>query len=864
VTASEAEGVEVSPPRARSLGVRARLLLAFFGISAFAVLAAAAGIYAFGEVGGRLDMVETRVQPTLSSLELLRSAERIVAAAPALLATTDRQRRDEVKAELEAAVGRLNGALADLKRDRTELSPLLEIEPIASSLMANLAALEDLVARRLDASERVATLRRDVFQTNDEVQRLFAPWQMMIDGQIAARFEGAQAADADDAREVARELALLFRLQQATEGAERQVSAAIDILAEASTTDQARRLPVFAFQLGRALADLEATAAGLDPKLRPLFLDQAAKLREFAEGPDSIPDARKRELALVGEGHARLAENASLSGELTAAVDRLANTAAQDISDATRDALMVQRLSTRVLVGLVVLSLLTSVLIVWLYVSRNIVRRLTALSDGMLAIAGGRLHAPVAAEGADEIAAMGRAVEIFRKNTLERDELLAEKEQAADRLEKQVEQRTRDLARSVEELRALGEVSQAVSSTLDVETVLATIVTRAVDLSGSYSGIIYEFDESDQTFRAKATHRISEEHLEALRAAPVRMGEGAVGRAGVTRTIFDVADIEIQRHLVAPQVWAVLSREGLRSLLAIPLVREERVLGGLVILRRQPGAFSSEVIGTLQTFAAQSVMAIQNARLFREIEEKSQQLEVASKHKSQFLANMSHELRTPLNAILGYTELILDSIYGDVPDRMRSVLERVQSNGLHLLGLINDVLDLSKIEAGQLTLSIADYSLADVVQSVFSAVESLASEKRLIFKVELPANLPAGRGDERRIAQVLLNLTGNAIKFTDAGEVAIRASAANGSFKIAVCDTGPGIATADQHKIFEEFQQADSSSTRKKGGSGLGLSISKRIIEMHRGRIWVESDVGRGSTFIFTLPVNIEHQAGLR
>jgi signal transduction histidine kinase len=303
-------------------------------------------------------------------------------------------------------------------------------------------------------------------------------------------------------------------------------------------------------------------------------------------------------------------------------------------------------------------------------------------------------------------------------------------------------------------------------------------------------------------------------------------------------------------------------RAGLRARLVVPLVSPERVIGALVIRRKQPGSFAKGTIELLQTFAAHSMLAIENARLFREIEEKGRELEIASKHKSQFLANMSHELRTPLNAILGYTELILDSIYGDPTEKMRTVLERLQANGKHLLGLINDVLDLSKIEAGQLTLSLDDYSLSDVVHGVVSAVEPLAAEKRLAFKAEVAPNLPTGRGDGRRLSQVLLNLVGNAIKFTDKGEVAIKASVSNGAFTVAVCDTGPGIAMEDQAKIFEEFQQADSSITRKKGGTGLGLSIAKRIIEMHGGRIWVESDPGKGSMFSFTLPVRVEMQAG--
>jgi signal transduction histidine kinase len=294
----------------------------------------------------------------------------------------------------------------------------------------------------------------------------------------------------------------------------------------------------------------------------------------------------------------------------------------------------------------------------------------------------------------------------------------------------------------------------------------------------------------------------------------------------------------------------------------VPLLGANRVVGALVVRRKAAGEFPEKTVNLLQTFAAQSVLAIQNARLFREIEVKSHQLEVASQHKSQFLANMSHELRTPLNAILGYTELVLDSIYGDMPQQMRGVLERVHSNGKHLLGLINDVLDLSKIEAGQLTLSLDDYSIKDVVHNVFAVVEPLATEKSLALKVELPNDLPTAHGDERRLTQVLLNLVGNAIKFTNSGEVLIKAAASNGAYTLSVRDTGPGIDPADQVKIFEEFQQADNSSTKTKGGTGLGLSIARRIVAMHGGRIWVESELGCGSTFFVNVPVEVEQQVG--
>jgi GAF domain-containing protein len=427
------------------------------------------------------------------------------------------------------------------------------------------------------------------------------------------------------------------------------------------------------------------------------------------------------------------------------------------------------------------------------------------------------------------------------------------------RLFEEVQTRTRELSQSVEELKALGDVSQAVNSTLDLEAVLTTIVAKAVELSGTEAGAIYTFEESRQEFRLRATYGMNEEMIKAIADQHITVQDPRMGAATLQRRAVQVSDLRDQPRTPLNEI---ILHAGYRAVLVVPLLRPDRIVGGLVVRRKQPGEFPKSTVDLLETFADQSVVAIQNARLFREIEEKSGELAEASKHKSQFLANMSHELRTPLNAILGYTELILDSIYGDPTEKMRTVLERLQANGKHLLGLINDVLDLSKIEAGQLTLSLDDYSLGDVVHGVVSAVEPLAAEKRLAFKAEVAPDLPTGRGDGRRLSQVLLNLVGNAIKFTDKGEVAIRAAVANGAFTVAVCDTGPGIPAADQAKIFEEFQQADSSITRKKGGTGLGLSIAKRIIEMHGGRIWVESEPGKGSTFCFTLPVRVEAQVG--
>ena len=419
------------------------------------------------------------------------------------------------------------------------------------------------------------------------------------------------------------------------------------------------------------------------------------------------------------------------------------------------------------------------------------------------------------------------------------------------------EARTGQLGQSVEEQKALVEISQVVSSTLDIETVLASIVRHAVQLSKTDAGTIYEFDEAEQVFMPRTNYGVNAEFIEALHEAAHGVGdETVIGRAAIKRAPEQIADLANVPDYPLPFV----KEAGFRAMLAVPLLREDRLFGGLVVRRKEAGWFSTPVVDLLQTFAAQSVVALHNARLFREIEEKGRELEIANKHKSQFLANMSHELRTPLNAILGYTELILDNIYGDVPEKIGEVLERLGKNGRHLLGLINDVLDLSKIEAGQLNLSLNEYSMGEVVQTVFTSVEALAAEKKLELKVKVPQDLSIARGDEQRIAQVLLNLLGNAIKFTDEGEVRVEVTASDETFLVSVADTGPGLSEADQKRIFDEFHQADGSNTREKGGSGLGLSIAKKIVEMHGGRIWVESNVGKGSTFRFTLPVRVERQ----
>jgi signal transduction histidine kinase/putative methionine-R-sulfoxide reductase with GAF domain len=413
------------------------------------------------------------------------------------------------------------------------------------------------------------------------------------------------------------------------------------------------------------------------------------------------------------------------------------------------------------------------------------------------------------------------------------------------RLFEEVQARNRDLT-------ALGEVGRAVSSTLDLKAVLKTIVDRAVNLSSTDAGSIFYYHKDTGSFELGETTGLDEEVVAKFRKLDISAKETGLGEAITKRQPLQFADLT--QRPSEPLRDAVL-QAGFRASLIVPLLAAEGPLGTLILRRRQPGEFPQSVVSLMQAFADQSAIALENARLFNEIAQKSRELEIASQHKSQFVANMSHELRTPLAAMLGYAELLRDGMFGELPEKSIRIIERVQANGKHLLGLINTVLDISKIESGQFKLSLVEYSLDSMVETVRVATESLASAKKLAFKTDVAKELPFGVGDEPRLTQVLLNLVGNAIKFTDVGEVCISADAKNDSFVVSISDTGPGIPDEERERIFDKFHQVDSTSTKTKGGTGLGLAIAKEIVEKHGGHIWVESIVGRGSTFRLELPV---------
>jgi signal transduction histidine kinase len=422
------------------------------------------------------------------------------------------------------------------------------------------------------------------------------------------------------------------------------------------------------------------------------------------------------------------------------------------------------------------------------------------------------------------------------------------------RLFTDLQTRTQELTRSVGQLTALGEVARAVSSTLELQTVLSTIVSRAIQLSGTDGGSVYEYDEATEEFSLRASRNLPEAYVEQVRDTRPRKGESAVGRVAQSREPVQIADIS-DPAAYESRVRNMLLQIGLRSLLAVPLIAEDQLVGALIVMRRRTGTFAAEEVALLQTFATQSALAIQNARLFREIEDKSRQLEAASQHKSEFLANMSHELRTPLNAIIGFSEVLTDRMFGELNEKQEEYLKDIYASGTHLLSLINDILDLSKIEAGRMELELTDFHLPTALDNAMTLVRVRATRRGIALHANVGDRLGEIRADERKIRQVVLNLLSNAIKFTpEGGLIEVGAVSKDGFVEVSVSDTGIGIAPEDQEKVFEEFRQVGTAA-KKVEGTGLGLTLCRKFVELHGGRIWVKSELGAGSTFTFTIPV---------
>jgi signal transduction histidine kinase len=425
----------------------------------------------------------------------------------------------------------------------------------------------------------------------------------------------------------------------------------------------------------------------------------------------------------------------------------------------------------------------------------------------------------------------------------------------------------RELQESLEHQTATSEVLQVISSSPGhLQPVYDTMLGKALQHCDAKFGGLFRYEEG--VFRGVSGIGVPEGLVYGVDQRALDPTANSDLKNLVTnRQPIHSADLRESASYLAgdPFIVGAVERGGARAALIVPLIKENTLIGVFAIYRQEVRSFTDKQIQLLENFAGQAVIAIENTRLFEEVQARTRELaktvedlEIASQHKNQFVANMSHELRTPLAAILGYAELIQEGFYGALPEKSMNALTRIRSNGKHLLGLINTVLDIAKIESGQFTLNMSEYAIESVVETVRAATESLAQNKKLTLTTSVDKSLPIGLGDEQRLTQVLLNLVGNAIKFTDAGEVSIAAGARNGHFTVSVTDTGPGIPLDQQDRIFEQFHQVDSSNTKAKGGTGLGLAIAKQIVEMHGGRIWVESTPGKGSTFQMELPTRAE------
>ena len=620
--------------------------------------------------------------------------------------------------------------------------------------------------------------------------------------------------------ELQRKIAAYRQVQHDTTRQLYGVSSAL-LSGEERTLDSAlRQLSQFGYDLDR----LQYVAEGEVDLLANVRQDYD---RFIAIVTDAVERARAGKVAEARE--LQLSEARPLADRLERLTNQLVNVAEADMLERIEASQQAYEVSRRVVVGLALGSIVLALGLGYVF-SWSIVGPLTQIETGLRRVAAGEFTGRVAVVNRDELGA-----------------LAANLNRTCDELARLYGQ----LQRSVKELETLGEVSREVSSTLELQAVLGAIAAHAVAIAEADAGAFCAYDESAQIFRLHATHELDPGVVETITHRPIRLGEGAVGLAGLRRTAVQIPDIDQEADYA---LYDLVRKPGYRALLAVPLLREDSLVGALVICRKRPGAFASETVDLIQTLANQSVLAIENAELFEEIERKGQELAAASRHKSEFLANMSHELRTPLNAIIGIAEMLREDAEDEGQDALVEPLQRIHRAGDHLLHLINEILDLSKIEAGKLDLHLEDIGLAGAIQDVAATAEPLAARNGNRLIVDCPEAIGSIRSDAMRLRQIVLNLLSNACKFTEQGEVRLGVRRDPAWVGISIADTGIGMTPEQVGRLFQEFSQADSSTTRRYGGTGLGLAISRKLARMMGGDIEVESAPGVGTTFTVRLP----------
>jgi adenylate cyclase len=776
-------------------GLRGRLLLSFVAISGFAVIAAVGGIYAFYAIGEALHQVtEESVPPAIAALELAQRTERIVAAGPALLAATSNAEFASTSATVEREVKQAALLINDLPDKGIPTDKLIEIEDVFNQVAANLASIKSAAERRIAAAERKATLLGDAFDAYSRFRAIWTPKFEELKKHIAALQRSLGVVEGTSEERLAAIKRLNAALEDLTplEEIQQQAGIAFEALVRAGGAGTQTALDGIQGQVDRSLQRIDASVSALDPDDAFAFLVPLSRLHASAVGNSGIKSVRRVELEAALEGRRLVVENSALSARLSNAVEALGSAAKRGIAEATRQTQSVQRRGWLGLLAVVALSLISSALIGWLYVGRSIVRRLTALSDRMLTLARGDLKSPLPKVGSDEIGRMAEALEVFRATAIEMEETNV---------------------REIREARArLTDAIETISegfSLYDAEDRLIICNSRYRELFASHADVMVPGTTFESILRA-ATQRGLILDVEKDRDTWIKE--------------------RVARHRAGGQTHVQHRSDGRW----IQVSERKTANGGIVAIYAD--------ITEMKQHEAELAAARDAA-------------EAANRTKSSFLANMSHELRTPLNAIIGYSEILQEDAADGGDTGQIEDLQKIESAGRHLLGLINNILDLSKIEAGKMDIFIEEVDIKALLQEVQSIVKPLAGKNENVVEVICADDIGSFRSDQTKVKQCLLNLLSNANKFTSKGRLTLTVTREeSSSLCFSVTDTGIGMTKEQLGRLFQAFSQADASTTKRFGGTGLGLAITKHFCTMLGGDVTVESTPGTGSTFTIRLP----------
>src|ERR1039458_9406881 len=784
-----------SKPTAIGHGLRGRLLLSFIAISSFAVVAAVVGNYAFYALGEALHQVtEKSVPPAIAALELAQRTERIAAAGPALLAVTNSAEFDAVSSGLDQELKEARLLLSKLPGQGLTVEMLGGILRVYDSVAANLESLKLVVRTRIAAADRRSALARSTLEAYQQFRIIWTPKFNELKGHIETLQRTLNAAGSSPEQRLAAfnrlnaaivDLAPLEQIQQ-------EAATAFEALVRAAGTGKLADLDAVKAQADQSVRRIDGLVSGLDPDVSLELIAPLSRMRTSAIGNSSIVAAREIELNAAEEGRRFTEENSALSTQLSKAVEALVDASKQGIATATEKTQSVQNLGRLGLAVVVVLSLISSVLIGWFYVGRNIVARLTALSERMLTLAQGDLKSPLPHGGTDEIGRMAEALGVFRATAVEMEETnLKEIREARARLTEAIETISEGFSLYDADDRLIvfnshyKELFAAHADALVLGTTFETILRTATE-----RGEIKDADgRPDAWIEERLAHR-SEEHTSELQRRSdgrwIQVSERKTANGGVVGIYADITELKQREAELA---------------------------------------------------------AARDAA------------DAANQTKSSFLANMSHELRTPLNAIIGYSEILQEDAADKDDKGSIEDLQRIEDAGRHLLGLINNILDLSKIEAGKMDVFIEPVDIQALLKEVLSIVKPLADKSENAVEVICPADVGSFRSDQTKVKQCLLNLMSNANKFTSKGTLTLSvAREANSQICFRVSDTGIGMTEEQLGRLFEVFSQADTSTTKRFGGTGLGLAITKHFCTILGGDVTVESTPGKSTTFIIRLP----------